>query len=273
MVPAFLQQPLVPVGGPTADLEPAGQQALTPEADLDAALHHRVDVQEAFPDLRFRAAVFFIDPHDFADAQGGFPAVFQQLGGGAERQRKLLLGLLELLLGRVLLPLANDEAAADGEERGGMEDGAVGVGDRERHAVGVPGQDGQRAQDNVLDPVGQGDGAGQLQGAGLGDRGEPFLHFLGQDQLRVEALQAEQDGGHGAVAVARGGEGAVEVHPQRRRVRQLAKGFEFRGEDGGSPHGAHGVRTGWSYSDGKEVEDSDSHDAYLPRRKRMMVND
>ena len=146
------------------------------------------------------------------------PAVLQQLRGGAERQRQFLLGLLEFLLGRVLLALADDEAAAHGEERGAVQDVAVGVGDGERHAVGVPRQDGQRAQDHVLHPVGQGHRAstGQLQRPGLGDRGQPLLHLVGQDQLRVEALQAEQDRRHGAVAVPGGGERAVQVHPQRR---------------------------------------------------------
>ena len=186
---------------------------------------------------------------------------------------KFLLGLVEFLQGRVLLALADDEAAADGEERGLVQGLAVGVGDRERHAVGVPGQDGQRPQDHVLHPVRQGHSPAQLQRAGLGDRGQPLLHFLGEDLLGVEALESEQDGGHGAVAVAGRGEGAVEVHPQRRRLCQLAEGLEFFSKHGGGPHGANGVGTGWPYSDGKEVEDSNCHDAYLPRRKRMMVND
>ena len=115
-------------------------------------------------------------------------------------------------------PFADDEAAAHREERRLVHDFAVGVGDGERHAVGVPRQDGQGAQDHVLDAVGQRHGSGELQGAGLGDRGEPFFDFFGQDALRVEAFQAEQDGGHGAVAVAGGGERTVEVHAQRRHL-------------------------------------------------------
>ena len=220
----FLHEPLVPVRGAAADLEPAGQQPGAFEADLDAAFHHRVDVQQPVADLRFGAGGALVDEHDLADREALGLAAAQQFRGRAEGQRQFLLRLVEFLQRRVLLALADNEAAADGEERGAVQDFAVGVGDRERHAVGVPGQDGQRAQDHVLHPVGQGDGAGQLQGAGLGDRGEPVLHFLGQDLLGVEALQAEQDGGHGAVAVARGGEGAVQVHPQRRHLCQVCRG-------------------------------------------------
>ena len=46
---------------------------------------------------------------------------------------------------------------------------------------------------------------------------------------------------------------------------QVPGGFEFLGEDGGGPHGAHRVRTGRPYSDGKEVEDSNSHCRFLTR--------
>ena len=191
--------------------------------------------------------------------------MFQQFGGGAERQRQFLLGFVELLLRRVLLAFADDEAAADGEERRLVQGVAVGVGDREGHAVSVPGQDGQRPQDHVLHPVRQRHSPAQLQRAGPGDRGEPLLDFLGEDLLGVEALQAQQDGGHGAVAMAGGGERAVEVDPQRRHLRQLAEGLEFFSKHGGGPHRAHRVRTGWPYSDGKEVEDSNSHGRFLPR--------
>ena len=117
----------------------------------------------------------------------------------------------------------------------------AGVGDGERHAVGVPRQDGQGAQDHVLDAVGKLYGAGQLQFPGLGNRGEPFLHFLGEDQFGVEAFQTEQDGGHGAVAVAGGGEGTVQVNAQRCHLVQVTGGLEFFGEHGSSPHGAHRV--------------------------------
>ncbi len=140
-----------------------------------------------------------------------------------------------------------------------VQDFAVGVRDRERHPVGVPGQDGQGAQDHVLHAVGKLDGTGQLQFPGLRNGGEPVLHFLGEDQFGVEAFQAEQDGGHGAVPVARGGEGTVQVHPQRGDLLQVPGGLEFLGEDRGGPHGAHRVRAGRPYSDGKEVEDSNSH--------------
>ena len=181
-------------------------------------------MQQPVPDLRFGAGGALVDEHDLADREALGLATAQQFSGRAERQRQFLLGFVEFLQGRVLLALADNEAAAHGEERRLVQDFAVGVGDRERHAVGVPGQDGQRPQDHVLHPIGQRHGTGQLQGAGLGDRGQPTLHFLGQDLLGVEALQAEQDRGHGAVPVPGGGEGAVQVHPQRRHLLQLCRG-------------------------------------------------
>ncbi|CAH0305177.1 hypothetical protein SRABI26_04670 [Arthrobacter sp. Bi26] len=261
----LLQEPLVPVGRAAADLEPAGQQPGALEADLDAAFHHRVDVQQALPDLRLGAGGALVDQHDLADREALGLAVFQQFGRRAERQREFLLGFVEFLQGRVLLALADNEAAADGEERGLVQGFAPGVGDGERHPVGVPGQDGQRPQDHVLHPVRQGHSPGQLQRAGPGDRRQPALHFLGEDLLGMEALEPEQDGRHGAVAVARGSERAVEVHPQRRHLCQLAEGLKFFGKHGGGPHRTHRVGTGWSYSDGKQVKDSNSHCRFLTR--------
>ena len=159
-------------------------------------------------DLGLGAGGALVDEHDLADREALGLAAAQQFRGRAEREGKFLLRLVQFLQGRVFLALADNEAAADGEERRLVQGFAAGVGDRERHPVGVPGQDGQRAQDHVLHAVGQRDTvpvtrAGELQGAGLGDRGEPALDFLGEDQLGVEALEAEQDGRHGAVAVAR----------------------------------------------------------------------
>ena len=63
----FLHEALMPVGCAAADLEPAGQQAHAFEADLHAALHDGVDVQEAFADLRFGAGRALVDEHDLAD--------------------------------------------------------------------------------------------------------------------------------------------------------------------------------------------------------------
>ena len=160
----------------------------------------------------------FVDEHDLADGQALGLAAAQQLGGRAERQRQLLLGLIEFLQRRVLLAFTDDEAAAHREERGTVQDLPVGVGDRERHAVGVPRQDGQRPQHHVLHPVRELHGPRQLQFPGLGDGSQPLLHLIGQDLLRVEALQAQQDGRHRAVAVPRRGERTVKVHPQRRHL-------------------------------------------------------
>ena len=222
-------------------------------------------MQQAFADLGLGAGGTLVDQHDLADREALGLAAAQEFGGRAEGQGKFLLRLVEFLQRSVLLAVADNEAAADGEERGLVQGFARGVRDSERHPVGVPGQDGQRPQDHVLHPVRQGNRSGQLQRAGLGDRRQPVLHFLGQDLLGVEALESEQDGRHGAVTVARGSEGTVKVHPQRRHLCQLAEGLEFFGEHGGGPHGAHGVRAGWPNSDGKEVEDSNSHCRFLTR--------
>ena len=186
-------------------------------------------------------------------------AVFEQFRGGAERQRQVLLGGVEFLQRGVFLALADDEAAADGEEGGAVQGFAVGVGNGERHAVGVPGQDRERPQHHVFDAVGQGDGAGQLQFPAVGDGGQPLLHFLGEDQFRVVALEAEQDGRHGPVPMAGGGEGPVEVHAQRRHTVQIARGLELLGENGGGPHGADGVRTRRPDPNGKKIKDANSH--------------
>ena len=66
----------------------------------------------------------------------------------------------------------------------------------------MPRQDGQRPQDHIVHPVRPGHLTGQFQDPGIDNGGQPFLHFLMQDQLRMVALQPQQDRGHGAVAMA-----------------------------------------------------------------------
>ena len=139
-------------------------------------------------------------------------------------QRQFLLRFVEFLQGRVLLALADNEAAADGEERG-----LCRISPSASETVNViplvcRGRMVSGRRTMSCTPYGSGTDPAELQGAGLGDRGQPVLHFLGQDLLGVEALQAEQDRGHGAVPVAGGGEGAVQVHPQRRHLCQRARG-------------------------------------------------
>jgi len=231
----------VPVGGTAADLEAAGQQPLALEADFNTAFHHGVDVEQPFPDVLFGAGGALVNKHDLADPQGGNPAMLEQFGGGSERQWQFLLGFIEFLYGRILLALADNEAAAHREERGVVEDLAGVVGNRELHAVRVARQDGERVQDHVLHHVGQGHRTGQPEGSGVGDGGQPVFHFLGEDQVRVEAFEPEQDGGRCAVAVAGCGQRTVEVHPHGPHSVELSRGLEFLGKDRGGPHGAHCV--------------------------------
>jgi len=100
---------------------------------------------------------------------------------------------------------------------------------------------GEQWTGNVLRHVGQGHRTGQPEGSGVGDGGQPIFHFLGEDQVRVEAFEPEQDGGHGAVAVAGCGQRTVEVDPHGPHSVELSRGLEFLGKGRGGPHGAHGV--------------------------------
>jgi hypothetical protein len=198
--------------------------------------------------------------------KAGFPAVLQQFGSGPERQRQFLLGFLQLLLRRVLLALPDDKPAAHRKERGRVEDLVLGIKDRESHAVGMPRQDGQRPQHHILHPIRQRNGAGELQDPGLGNRRQPLLHLLRQDQLRMEAFQPQQDGSHGAMTVAGRRERAVEVHPQRCHPVQGSGGLQFLGEDSGSPHRPYRVRARRPDPDGKEIKDTNSHGQFLTKR-------
>ena len=68
-------------------------------------------MQQPFTDFLLRPGGAFVDEHDIPDGQPLGLAPAEEFRRRPERQRQLLLGLVELLLGRVLFAFADNEAA------------------------------------------------------------------------------------------------------------------------------------------------------------------
>jgi hypothetical protein len=126
----------------------------------------------------------------------------QQLFGTRERQRYVdRAGPTAIVVFG-----GDDESAAHGEVRLGVQFGAVLVDRGECHRIGMPLMNGQRAQHHSV--FGEGDGlAAAEQYPPLFAHGQQSsFHLVGVDGLRLEALEPQQDGGHGAMASPGGGQ-------------------------------------------------------------------
>ena len=98
--------------------------------------------------------------------------------------------------------------------------------------------------------------ADAARGADLLDAG---VGALDVDRAGRLALQAEQDGLRGAVAVAGRAERAVQLGPYRGGVGQQALVLEAAGEHAGRAHRADRVGAGRADADREEVEDREGH--------------
>ena len=170
---------------------------------LDARVHDGPDVQE------FAAHVFLVaDGHlighgDLGDAHPVIRALFQQflagLEGVGDRSRVADDG------GVLVLTVFDDEATADGVE-GALGDDLLARPGRERHAVGVEGQGTVAMQDEVCRDV-EGNLPTTMDGiegdaSAVGDGGGSSWGLVGVDGGGILSLQAQQDGGFGAMSVS-----------------------------------------------------------------------
>ncbi len=246
------------VRGTAADLEAAGQDALARHAAGDARLHGAPDAEQAGADLLLRAPGAFVLQHQRGDRQAGVAGEAQQFVAGTEGV--LEDGVVEddpVLADGVLV---DDEAAADRVVRLLQEQGALVVVREDRHAVGVVRQRFAAVEDQLLVGV-EGDlvHAEEVEPAGGADRLDPVVRRLDVDGTGGLALQAEQDGLGGAVAVAGGTEGAEELGAYRDGVGQQALVLQPAREHTGRAHGADRMGAGRADADREQVEDRDGH--------------
>ncbi|GAT89484.1 hypothetical protein CVCC1112_4143 [Paenarthrobacter nicotinovorans] len=259
----LLQQPLQPIRSTTPDPQPARQHTLTLQTGFNTGLHHRPDMQKTLPDLLLRPRRPLIDEHDVRNPQplGRTPA--QQLRRRPERQRQLLLRLLQLLARSVLLTLTDNEPTTNRKERRLMHSVSLSISHGELHPVRMPRQHRQRMQHHILHRIRQfHTPAGcprQVQHTALSDRREPLLHFLGKDQFRVVALQTQQRRRHGSVTTTRCRQRTIQINPQRRHRVQDTSVLQLTSEHSGGPHRPHSMGTRRTNAHREQIENTNSH--------------
>ncbi len=244
--------------GPAAHLQPARQDALAGHAGRDALLHDVPDLQQSGPDLGLGAPGLLVLQHQAGDGQAGLPGEAEQFLAGAEGVAQH--GVVGLDPGLADRGLVDHEAAADGVVGLLQEHLAGRVVRPQRHAVGVVREGLAAVQDQIGVGV-EGDlvAAEHVDPLGGADPVDVQVGLVDVDGARRVVLQAEQDGLGGAVAVAGGAEGAVQLGAERGDLVEESFGAEPAGEHPGGAHRADGVGGGRSDADGEEVEDADGH--------------
>src|SRR4029453_350150 len=91
------------------------------------------------------------------------------------------------------------------------------------------------------------------------DRGQPLLHLIGQDQIRVVTLKAQQGRSHGPVPTASRSQRAIQINPQRRDRAQDTGALELTSEHRSGPHRPHSMRTRRANTHSEQIENTNSH--------------
>jgi hypothetical protein len=111
-----------------------------------------------------------------------------------------------------------------------------------------------------VDLVGRADfGTENADAPGAADSLDVQVGLGDVDRVRLVALQTQQHGLGGAMAVAGGTEGAEQLRPNGGGLGEQAVLLQPGGEHPSGTHGADGVRAGRADADGEQVEDADCH--------------
>ena len=210
-----LHQLAVDLGCAAAHLHPARQDAVGQAAPAHALLHDVPDLEQPGPHLGFRAPGLFVLQHDLADGLVVAFAEVEQLVAGVEGVGQDGVIVLDAFVarGRVV----HHEAAAHGVVDAVVQRCAGCVAGDEAHAIGVIGERGALEEQLLFLDKGNGVAGQQAQLLGGANGEEARLDALDLHLVRLLAFQAEQDRLVGAVALARGAQGAVELDSGRPR--------------------------------------------------------
>ncbi len=256
-------QALVQRRGAPRQVQRARQLPPARTAPAHGGGHGLPDVQQAAPYLGGAVPVLFVGQGEGRHRQARGLAVRQQLGAGAVGVGQAGAGAQGVgrgLVGHVEHARAvfvHHEATADRVVHAPQQGRAVRTKGMELHAVGVVGQafaphQQVRARHERQRVAAQ---QGKLP-AGV-DGVDGGADLVGVDLLGQVPGQAQQHGPVGAVAHARGGERAEQLHLQPLHGGQQAQCVKLAGELARSDHGAHGVGARGADADLEQIEDAE----------------